>query len=109
MCFFGGVFPATIAAYEAWRTCGGSVAIADLQKLYGEFTKVKDLNKKDDEKDEDGDGIADVNQVDAKQLMQRKVGVVLSAVQPEVVSGALTGLYTGWIGVLAILKIQFAK
>ena len=26
MCFFGGIFPATIAAAEAWNLCGGPEA-----------------------------------------------------------------------------------
>lgn len=28
---------------------------------------------------------------------------------PEKVNGALSGIYTGWIGVIAVLKVQFAK
>lgn len=109
MCFFGGVFPASIAAVEAWSVCGGKEAIKDVQKLYSEITKAGDASKKDDDVDADGDGVADVNQIDSKALLQRKTMVVLKAIDPDSCSGALTGLYTGWIGVLAVLKIQFAK
>jgi len=109
MCFFGGVFPATIAAYEAWKMCGGEEAIEDAKKLYHEFDKARIASAKDDLKDDDGDGVPDVDEISAEQLLQRKAGVVMAAVNPEKFSAAMTNLWTGWIGVLAVLKVQFAK
>lgn len=109
VCFFGGVFPATIAAVEAWRLCGGDVAMKNLMLLCEEFSKVQAANAEDETKDDDGDGIPDVKQIKPKDLIVRKVTLVAKTVEPEVVSGAVVGIYTGWIGVLAILKIQFAR
>lgn len=109
LCFFGGMFPLCIAAVEAWSLCGGEEAIAHVVALLGEAEKVKKENAADDLKDEDGDGIADVKQITGKQLLKRKGHVALKACDPQTVSTAMSGLYMGWIGVLATLKIQFAK
>lgn len=109
VCFFGGVFPATIAAFEAWRLCGGAEAVASCKVLWAEFVKAQKENKEDDEKDEDGDGIADVNQISAQELAARKAIMVSRAVDPQKLNLAIAGIYTGWIGVVATLQIQFAK
>jgi len=109
MCFFGGVFPGTIAAYEAWSLCGGKEAVASLQELYGEFEKVMEANKKDEADDKDGDGKPDIDALDPKELVIHKTKLVLQTVDPTKVSKQVSLLYTGWIGVLATLKIKFAK
>jgi len=109
MCFFGGVFPGTIAAYEAWSLCGGKEAVASMKELYGEFEKVLVANKKDGEEDKDGDGKADIDQLDPKELVIHKTKLILQTVDPSKVSKQVSLLYTGWIGVLATLKIQFAR
>lgn len=109
VCFFGGIFPATIAAVEAWKTCGGSASIDCCKDLYREFLAAQAASKKDDDKDVNKDGIKDVDQMDPKALILRKVQLVVKAVDPEKVSSGVTGLYTGWIGVVAVLKIRFAR
>lgn len=109
MCFFGGVFPGTIAAYEAWSLCGGKEAVASAKELWGEFEKVLVANKKDGEEDKDGDGKSDIDQLDPKELVIHKTKLVLQTVDPQKVSKQISLLYTGWIGVLATLKIQFAR
>lgn len=109
VCFFGGVFPATIAAVEAWHLCGGDEAMECCKTLYAEFQKVHAASGKDDAKDLDGDGVPDVLQMAPKDLVMHKARLALKAVNPETVSDGVVGLYTGWVGVLAILKIQFAK
>lgn len=109
MCFFGGVFPGTIAAYEAWSMCGGKEAVASVKVIWGQFEKVLEANKKDGEEDKDGDGKPDVDQLDPKELVIHKTKLILQNVDPAEVSKQLGLLYTGWIGVLATLKIQFAR
>lgn len=109
VCFFGGVFPATIAAFEAWRLCGGMEALQHVREVWEELSKVQKASAEDDKKDENNDGVADVNQVTAKELVARKSLLALKTVEPERMSSALTGIYTGWIGVVAVLKVQFAK
>jgi len=109
ICFFGGVFPLTIAAVEAWKACGGDEAVKAIKELRHEFTRCQEAFDKDDQVDADGDGVADVNQITGKELMERKLKIALKVVKPETVSTQVTLLYTGWIGVVATLKIQFAK
>jgi len=108
-CFFGGFFPATIAAFEAWQLCGGKEALAACKKLFGEFNKIKDASKKDDDIDADQDGVPDVLQIEAKALLQRKMRLAVSTVEPATINEALACIFTGWAGVMAVLKIKFAK
>jgi len=109
MCFFGGFFPATIAAFEAWQLCGGKEALAACKKLWGEFNKIKDASKKDDDIDADHDGVPDVLQIDGKALLARKMKLAVSTVEPATINEALACIFTGWAGVMAVLKIKFAK
>lgn len=97
VCFFGGIFPATIAAAEAFQLCGGRAILANLRDLYAEFSKAADSN--------DGDS----SETAPKDLIARKAHLVLKSVNPERVSANIVGLYTAWVGMLAILKIQFAR
>eukprot|EP00933_Yihiella_yeosuensis_P018267 TRINITY_DN15052_c0_g2_i1.p1 TRINITY_DN15052_c0_g2~~TRINITY_DN15052_c0_g2_i1.p1 ORF type:complete len:332 (-),score=61.18 TRINITY_DN15052_c0_g2_i1:175-1170(-) len=100
LCFCGGVFPATIAAVEAWRLCGGNEAWHYARDLWKECQKIEDANQKDK---------ADVATMEPHQLVRHKMGMAMATVDPEKTSTALAGLYKGWVGVLAILKIQFAR
>merc|ERR1712032_869934 len=109
LCFFGGMYPATIAAIEAWSLCGGKEAIQDLKDLWHEGCKVKEASDADDSKDSTGTGKADVDELTPAALLERKTSLALKTVDPQTLNGALAGLYTGWVGVLAILKMQFAK
>lgn len=109
VCFFGGIFPATIAAAEAWKICGGREAMEYCILLYKQAEKVHAAQVEDEKKDDDGDGVPDVKQINPKALIRRKASMVATVVDPETVSKCFVGLYTGWIGVLAILKIRFAK
>lgn len=109
MCFFGGFFPTLIAAVESWNMAGGQGAKDALGYCYTEFKRVRAVNDEDDKKDDDHDGIADVDQISGKELFQRKAHLVLTAVEPNKLSDALCGVYTGWIGVAAALKLEFAK
>jgi len=109
VCFFGGLFPTVIAAAEAWNVAGGAQATESLQIAYSQFKKVQVASAADDKEDKDGDGVADVDQIDAQELLKRKMHLALTTIQPTVFQNALSGVYTGWIGVMASLKLQFAK
>jgi len=109
LCFFGGVYPATIAAIEAWQQTGGRQAEKHISDLVGEFQRLMERSSEDDLLDEDGDGIADVDQITARELASRKVRLAITTLDPEKVNGAVCGIYGGVIGVIAVLKIQFAR
>jgi hypothetical protein len=107
--FFGGFFALTIAAVEAFRIAGWSefvVAAKEIRKNYHQFIEA---NVKDDEEDLDGDGISDSLQISKTQLVTRKMKLFMLNTDPEELSDALTCLYTGFLGVLAALRLQFAR
>jgi len=107
--FFGGYFVLTIAAFEAFRLAGWDSFADSLQKLCANYRKFRAGNEADDKRDDDGDGIDDVLQISTKNLITRKIGVFMSHTDPIVMSQCLQSIYSGSIGVLATLKIQFAK
>ena len=48
-------------------------------------------------------------QIDGKELLMRKAHLALVSCDPDTVNGAIQGIYTGWMGVLVVLKVEFAK
>lgn len=110
ICFFGGTYAASITAMEAARVCGWERTKTALLSLYEDVTEIQKINDADNKKDDDGDGVADVDQMTAQQLATRKMGLALIAIKdPEKISAAIGGLYTSWIAVQAVLRIEFAK
>lgn len=108
LCFFGGRYAVSIAAFEAFRFTGGSMAYMHIQDLAEQVNAVQEANAADDEVDSDDDRIADIRRCDSKQLVARKVDIVLRVMDPEIVVRAIGGLWTAYLGVLTTLKLQFA-
>ena len=52
-------------------------------------------NKKDNKKDDDGDGISDADQIEGRELVKRKVKLVLTKMNPEKVNDAISAIYKG--------------
>jgi len=109
MCFFGGSFVTLIAAAEAYKMCGYETSITCIKNLYEDFARFNSANKLDDERDDDGDGVADTKQISKADLAKRKTLLFLRTVDPKRVSEALAGLNGGFLAVVATLKLQFAK
>lgn len=109
LCFFGGMYPMTMAAAEAWRQCGGDQTAECIHDLYAQFQTALEASKADDELDEDGDGIADVEQISGNDLATRKARIVLVSTDPVIVNKAFKGVYSGWAAIIAVLKLEFAK
>eukprot|EP01043_Picozoa_sp_COSAG02_P063753 COSAG02_NODE_9123_length_2323_cov_1.422662_1_plen_356_part_00 len=107
--FFGGTYITTIAAWEAFKMCGYDKTRACIADLYANYKVAKEASDKDDLKDDDGDGIADVKQIDAKALVQRKALLMIKTLDPDEVSDAIAGIWGGFMGVVAVLRIQFAQ
>lgn len=107
--FFGGNFFTLCAAVEAYRLVGFADTKKALQKLHKSYALAMAASKKDDELDEDGDGVADVKQIGKKELVVRKLGVVAKAVDPVLVADALTAINTGLMAVVATLRVKFAQ
>eukprot|EP00392_Amoebophrya_sp_AT5.2_P001036 g1038.t1 len=109
MCFFGGTYVVAIAAIEAFKMSGGDKISACWNDVCEEYVVLQAENEKDDVEDLDNDGIADVLQISKRELMQRKLNLVVSSIDPDKVTTALGGLYHGFLSVLMTVKFQFAQ
>lgn len=108
-CFFGGVYPVCFAAIEAAKHGGFDTLSKAFGDLADEAMKIIEASKKDDNVDENKDGVKDVNQLDDRQLILRKVNLVIVKVNPEKVEHALGCIYKVWLCVIAVLANQFAR
>mmetsp|Transcript_39800 Transcript_39800/g.92093 ORF Transcript_39800/g.92093 Transcript_39800/m.92093 type:complete len:333 (-) Transcript_39800:40-1038(-) len=104
VCFFGGIFPATIAAAEAWNACGGVEAWEQAKILLNEFMKVAEATK-EEAKEED----KDAQKLAPQQVVQKKLAIALAVMEPDKVSGSISSIYVGWIGVIGVLRFKFAQ
>jgi len=109
MAFFGGYFPLVIAAVEAFRMCGWSSVKTGVLSIIADANTVMSASKKDDAVDADGDGVADVEQIDGMALAQRKAYLAARVVDPAKLDSALTGIQGGLMSVAAALKLEFAR
>jgi hypothetical protein len=94
---------------EAFRLCGWERTQGAIEDIYEEAMNILEQSKKDDEKDEDGDGVADVDQISGQALLMRKTQMVMTKCDPGKLDVAIGGVYTSWLAVVATLKIQFAQ
>jgi hypothetical protein len=109
MMFFGGFFITTISVFEAFDQSGRTTLIRNLRLLAEQAEQVRRADARDDELDEDNDGVKDVQQVSAQQLSLRKLLVVVRAADPNVISEALGALYAILLAVTATLQVRFAR
>lgn len=108
-CFFGGLYPVLFAAVQAAEHGGRKKLLDAVIEISDEVDKIIDQSKKDDDADADKDGKADVSQLDSKEIVQRKVLLVLKKMNPQKVDNALASIYQVWVAVAAVLTIQFAR
>ena len=109
MCFFGGSFFTLIAAVEAYKLCGYETSMKCLRDISEDYKAFCEANAKDDAADADGNGVADVLEISAKDLAVRKTMLFMKSVDPQRLTDALTGLNSGFLAVVATLKLQFCK
>ena len=108
-CFFGGTYPVLFAAIEAARLCGWEESMLRLRDIKSEAQKILRENEKDNQKDDDGDGKMDVEELDSKALLLRKTNLIITKCDPGKINAAVGSLWLSWIGVVAVLKVQFAQ
>lgn len=109
MCFFGGHYLTLIAAVEAYRMIGFSATYSAIRDIIADIRNLEQANEKDDEEDLDGDGIADVKEVSAGRLAERKALLILRTIDPIRMEHAIVAINSGFLAVVATLKVQFAK
>jgi hypothetical protein len=85
-CFLGGVYPALFAAIEAAKHGGIESVSKALGDLSDEALIIIEESKKDDDKDEDNDGVKDTKQISSRELIARKTDLVIRKMNPEKVS-----------------------
>jgi len=108
LCFFGGSYLTLIAAIEAYRIAGWTDTYKAIKDLYRNYELCLEADKKDNEVDDDKDGIPDTLELSPQALMQRKLFLFAKTVDPVVVRGAVAAIMAGWMAVVATLKLQFA-
>jgi len=112
LCFFGGSFATTIAAVEAFRLTSYSTVKDCLLVLYADQVNVTKAWETDDAvlaKDQDNNGIADGDELTDEELAKHKFLLVVRTVNPSEVGKALAGINTGFLAVLAALRVRFAQ
>jgi len=105
----GGHYFTLFAAVEAYRLCGFQQTKDCLLELYRNYIKVLEENEKDNLVDDDNDGIPDVEQISSQELFTRKLSLILKSLDPLKVSSALSGIWMGFLGVVAVLRLKFAQ
>jgi hypothetical protein len=109
LCFFGGSYLTLVAAAEAVRLSVWDKLSKSLSVLYDNYKKAAAESKKDDDIDADGDGVADVKQITKKELLSRKIYVILRSIDPQQSTEALATVWAGFLAVLATVRIKFAQ
>ena len=108
-CFFGGLYPVAFAAVQAAEHGGRQKVVKCLTELSEEAMVILEESKKDNKKDDDGDGVDDVKQLDGTQFAMRKFNLVMTKMDPKKVDNAIAQLYSVWLAVIAVLVVQFAR
>jgi len=108
--FCGGAYCASIAAMEAFRMSGWETTKAALHSIAVDIKAIYAAERADRMRDDDGDGVPDVQQISPQDLMTRKLSLWAMAVKdPEKLSIAIGGLYGSWLAVQGVLRLEFAK
>mmetsp|Transcript_20099 Transcript_20099/g.22977 ORF Transcript_20099/g.22977 Transcript_20099/m.22977 type:complete len:325 (+) Transcript_20099:64-1038(+) len=108
-CFFGGLYPVLFAAIQAAEFGGRETLRAAAKDLGDETLRIIEESKKDDEVDDNKDGIADVTQISDSEYRNRKIQLVMKKMDPEKIDRAMQSMYSVWLSVAAVLTIEFAR
>lgn len=74
--------------------------------MYTRRVQVVEASKKDDDLDEDGDGVKDVKQISSQELITRKTLLFLKVLDPKRVTNALAAINAGGMAIVATLQLQ---
>ena len=107
--FFGGMYPVLFAAIMAAEYGGRQIIYTSLKDLADEAIIILEQSKKDDQVDDDKDGVSDVDQISSQEYIKRKTLLVLQKMNPDKVDSAIKAIYGVWISVAAVLSLQFAQ
>jgi len=101
---------ASLAALSAFQQFGWNKVQVELQVVWEQLKLVQQANEEDNMLDEDGDGVADVDQIAANELAQRKIEMAMKSItEPARLQRAFGGLFSAYLAVLATLRLEFAR
>lgn len=109
MCFFGGDFPLLIVAVECFITTSYTPVCTALDALREQYLKAEEAHKKDDDVDEDEDGIPDVQQITDGEYMTRKGLLLAKALDPEKCNDAILALNGAFVLILGAINVAFVR
>lgn len=106
LCFYGGIYFATIACIEAFRQFGGDLLMEQIEYLWEEGARAQTAVFDDFDLDQ---GKA-ATKMSYGELITHETAVAMGAVKdPTQVTKAIQYLLTIWLTVIAVVKFQFAK
>ena len=97
------------AAIQAAEFGGRETLRAAAKDLGDETLRIIEESKKDDEVDDNKDGIADVTQISDSEYRNRKIQLVMKKMDPEKFDRAMQSMYSVWLSVAAVLTIEFTR
>lgn len=109
VCFFGGYFLTVIMVLETLRLLCWEDIRSSFQKLRANYEVAQAESRRDDEVDADGNGIADVKEMEKGELLAHKVSLFLKSVNMQEVRAALRVLANAGLSVVATLRVRLAR
>lgn len=109
LCFFGGAYTMLIAVVETVRL----LCWEDLRKSFAvlrhNYELAAEQNRKDNMVDADGNGVADVEEIDKGELFSRKAALFMKSVDIESVQTAVRSIGAAAMSVIAALRVKLAR
>lgn len=106
--FFGGHFPATLAAVESFRTFATEQTLSCVHELCHQGRKARLSIERDNRLDLDNNGIPDVDELGSNERVSRRLLLVLQSTEPEKVNEAVKGIAAALTAVVASLRLKLA-
>jgi hypothetical protein len=109
LCFFGGSYTMLIAVVETVRLLCWEELRRSFAVLKSNYEVAAEQNRKDNLIDADGNGVADVAEIDRKELFSRKAALFMKSVDIEAVQTAARTIAAAFMSVVAALRVRLAR
>ncbi len=109
LAFFGGRYLLLMGAVEAARQAGWEKFTRNIATIYDSYRVIYEQNLIDNARDDDKNGVADVQELSRKDLFSRKFKLLLRTTDPDVLYAALTALWFQFMSIVVTLRVQFAQ
>ena len=109
LCFFGGAYTMLIAVIETVRLLCWEDLHKSFDVLKRNYEIAAEQNRRDNLVDADGNGIADVQEINRSELFSRKVALFMKSVDIEEVQSAARTIAAAFMSVMAALRVKLAR